>query len=77
MRTEALPEVPKYNQVWRTHAGHLVKILISAMPGPQETIEGQYIKDGKQTRVNGSLGVNFDLTGLAHDGKDWLVERVK
>lgn len=77
MQRENMNPLPRSGQEWITKEGYTVRILSSVMPGPWETIQSQYIKDGQQTRVNGSLGVNFDLTGLAHDGKDWLVERVK
>jgi len=56
-------------EVWKTAAGHRVRIISSQRP---DVIETAYV-DG---RVNGYLGANFDAaTGNAIGGGDHLVER--
>lgn len=70
-KAQPLPEVPKYQQIWRTHAGQRVQILLSAMPGPRSVIETEYVGGP----VAGRPGINFDLDGNAVLGEDWLVER--
>lgn len=72
-RTQPLLEQPKYRQTWRTHLGHRVRILLSALPGPRRVIETEYVGGP----VHGRRGINFDLNGNAVLGEDWLVEREK
>lgn len=64
--------LPKHGQTWSTKHGHLVRILLSMRPGPQQIIETAYV-DG---RVDGHLGANFHLDGSAVLGADALQERV-